>query len=51
MYVGPETVVPLTSALAAVAGFLILFWRRVLAVVRSGFALVTRAVSRLFASP
>ena len=50
MYVGPETVVPLTSALAAVAGFLLLFWRRVVAAVRSGLALLARAVSRLFAS-
>lgn len=30
MYIGPDVLMPLTSALAAVAGFLLMFWHRVL---------------------
>jgi hypothetical protein len=28
LYIGPETILPLTSALAAVAGVLLMFWQR-----------------------
>jgi hypothetical protein len=34
MYLGPETLMPIASALAAVGGFLLLFWRRVVGAVR-----------------
>ncbi|MFN7917114.1 MAG: hypothetical protein U0Q55_17350 [Vicinamibacterales bacterium] len=30
MYIGPDVFLPLTSALAAMAGFLLMFWHRVL---------------------
>jgi hypothetical protein len=45
MYIGPETMMPLASALAAVAGVLMMFWRRVVGFVRSAFT----AFSRIFA--
>ena len=35
MYVGPETFMPIASALAAIAGFILLFWRRVVGLVRA----------------
>ena len=34
MYVGPETLMPLASALAAIAGAILLFWRRSVGLVR-----------------
>jgi hypothetical protein len=34
MYLGPETLMPIASALAAVGGMLLLFWRRVVGAVR-----------------
>jgi hypothetical protein len=45
LYVGPEVLMPLASAIAAVAGMLLLFWRRVVAGVRSA----ARRVAGLFA--
>jgi len=35
MYVGPETIMPIASALAAIAGLLLLFWRRAVALIRA----------------
>lgn len=29
MYIGPDALMPLASAFAAVAGFLLMFWRRI----------------------
>lgn len=29
MYIGPDALMPLASALAAIGGFLLMFWRRV----------------------
>jgi len=29
MYIGPDVLMPVASAIAAVAGFLLMFWRRV----------------------
>ena len=34
MYIGPETFMPLLSALAAIAGLLLMFWRNTVAFVR-----------------
>jgi hypothetical protein len=31
MYIGPDALMPLASAMAAVAGFLLMFWKRVVA--------------------
>jgi len=41
LYLGPEVVAPILSALAAVGGVLLMFWRRVVAGTRALFRLVT----------
>ena len=48
MYIGPEVIMPLASALAAVAGVLLMFWRRVTAFVRVAYMTMSRTVVRLF---
>jgi hypothetical protein len=40
LYVGPDLLLPLTSALAAIAGVLLMFWNRVLNMVRAGWRLL-----------
>ena len=50
MYLGPETIMPLASALAAVTGVLLMFWRRVVMIARATAQAVSRTFSRLFAS-
>jgi hypothetical protein len=37
LYIGPDLIVPLTSALAAIAGVLLMFWNRVTELVRRGW--------------
>jgi len=44
MYIGPETLMPLASVLAAITGVLMLFWRRTVEASRA----VSRAVTGLF---
>lgn len=34
MYIGPETTMPLASVLAAIAGVLLMFWRKVTGIFR-----------------
>ena len=34
LYIGPETILPLTSALAAIVGFLLIVWRQAVALAR-----------------
>jgi hypothetical protein len=34
LYIGPDVIMPLASALAAVVGFLLMFWRRTVAFVQ-----------------
>ena len=41
LYVGPEIMMPVVSALAAIGGILLMFWRRVKAAVRAVFRFVT----------
>ena len=41
-YVGPESVAPIASAIAAFFGFLLLFWRKVISVVKQSFRFVFR---------
>lgn len=50
MYIGPEVMMPLASALAAIAGVLLMFWRRVVSFARTTAQAVGRTFSRLFAS-
>jgi hypothetical protein len=42
MYLGPETLMPLASALAAIAGVVLMFWRRTVLFVRAGLSKVRR---------
>jgi hypothetical protein len=46
MYLGPDTVLPFASAVAAVAGFVLMFWRRLIGSVRLAFQAVRRKFSR-----
>ena len=41
LYVGPETILPLTSALAAIVGVLLLVWHRVVELVRKAWLFCT----------
>lgn len=34
MYLGPDALMPIASAFAAIAGFVLMFWRRLVAAVR-----------------
>lgn len=45
MYIGPETLMPVASAIAAIAGVIMMFWRRLVAFTRARFA----ALARIFA--
>jgi hypothetical protein len=47
MYVGPETLMPLASALAAVVGVALMFWRKTVGLARATYRLVARQFSRL----
>ncbi|HSK18828.1 MAG TPA: hypothetical protein VK912_06790 [Longimicrobiales bacterium] len=50
MYIGPEVMMPLASILAAVTGFLLMFWRRFVGMARTTAQAVSRTFSRLFAA-
>jgi hypothetical protein len=41
LYIGPETILPLTSALAAIVGVLLLVWHRVVELVRKTWLFCT----------
>lgn len=40
LYVGPDVLLPLTSALAAIAGVALMFWQRVVGAARSVWRVV-----------
>lgn len=42
LYIGPETMLPLASALAAIGGVLLMFWQRFAAIVRRLWRMVLR---------
>ena len=44
MYIGPETLMPLASAAAALFGMLLMFWHRVVGWVKAGARFVARKV-------
>jgi hypothetical protein len=46
MYIGPETLMPVASALAAIVGVLLMFWRRTVALVRAGLSKAFRIFSK-----
>ena len=41
MYLGPDTLMPVASVFAAVAGFILMFWRRLVGIVKSVVQKVT----------
>ena len=49
MYIGPETIMPLASALAAIGGVLLMFWKRIVGFTRMTVQWVSRIFSRIFA--
>ena len=50
MYIGPDTVMPVASALAAVVGVAVMFWHRTVAAARGAGQFMARQFSRLFRS-
>jgi len=46
MYIGPETLMPLASALAAVTGVLLMFWRKVVGFFRATVQFIGSKTSR-----
>jgi hypothetical protein len=42
LYIGPDLMLPLTSALAAIAGVLLMFWHRVVGLVSAAWRFVFR---------
>lgn len=42
MYIGPETLMPLASAAAALFGMLLMFWHRVVGWLKAGLRFVGR---------
>ncbi|MBC7789980.1 MAG: hypothetical protein H7Z74_08535 [Anaerolineae bacterium] len=47
MYIGPDTLMPVASALAAIAGVLLMFWRRTVGMLRLGAQLLGQRISKL----
>ena len=47
MYIGPDTLMPVASALAAIAGVVLMFWRRMVGMVRMGVQILGARVARL----
>ena len=45
MYIGPDTLLPFTSAVAAIVGVLLMFWRQFVGIVRRGASAVKRRFS------
>lgn len=45
MYIGPETIMPIASVLAAIGGVILMFWRKVTGLTR----LVVQRITNLFA--
>jgi hypothetical protein len=42
LYIGPETILPLTSALAAILGVVLMFWQRFVGLIRKLWRLFVR---------
>jgi len=45
LYIGPDVFLPITSALAAIAGFALIFWQRLVGLVKKIWLMVTRRQS------
>jgi hypothetical protein len=42
LYIGPETMLPLASALTAILGVLLMFWQRVVGLLRKFWRIIVR---------
>ena len=42
LYIGPDVLLPITSALAAIAGVALMFWHRLAGMVRTAWRMVKR---------
>jgi hypothetical protein len=42
LYIGPETMLPLASALAAIGGLLLMFWHRLIGLLRKLWRLIAK---------
>jgi undecaprenyl pyrophosphate phosphatase UppP len=42
LYIGPDVFLPITSALAAIAGVLLMFWNRLVGLAKKLYQMVTR---------
>jgi len=42
LYIGPDVFLPITSALAAIAGVVLMFWTKVVGLVKKLYQMVTR---------
>lgn len=51
MYIGPEIIMPLASAVAAAAGVVLMFGRRAAGAARLAVANVSRTIARLLSRP
>lgn len=49
-YIGPETLMPLASALAAIVGVVMLFWRKTVQLSKWAYRGVSDLLSRLFST-
>jgi hypothetical protein len=45
MYIGPDTLFPISSAAAAIGGFILMFWRQLKGAAKRGVAAVRRKSS------
>lgn len=45
MYIGPDSLMPVASAFAAIAGFILMFWRKVV----GAFRMIAQRVTGIFA--
>lgn len=42
LYIGPETMLPLASAVAAIGGLLLMFWHRLIGLLRKWWRLIAK---------
>jgi len=48
LYIGPDVLMPVASAIAAILGFLLMFWKRTVAFARRMVHAIGTGVGRLF---
>lgn len=48
LYLGPDALLPLFSALAAIVGVFMMFWRFILGIVKKSYRYCSRKVSQIF---